>query len=277
MKVQVREMTDTSASLVVEGVHHSFVNALRRTMLAEVPKMAIEEVTIYDNTGALFDEMLAHRLGLVPIPTDLNAFVPRAECVCNGEGCSNCTILYTLSKEGPAMVVSGDLTPADPRFKIKDDGIPLVKLLEGQRVMLEAAAILNSGREHAKYAPVHAIGYKEVPHVEIKDSPPIPADVLSALEKAAPEGTFAIENGRINVLDVEKAYSFFRSARYVWDLPNVRLWTDKDKFILTFETDGSITPKDALQRAVAILMEKLKQVESDVPKLKLEDEAAPEA
>lgn len=274
MKLTVKEMTATRALLLVEGVHHSFVNSLRRTMLAEVPKMAIEDVTIYDNTSALFDEIVAHRLGLVPIPTDLQAFVPRAECTCNGEGCANCTILYTLSKEGPTMVVSGDLTPADPRFKIKDDKIPIVKLLEGQRLMLEAASILGTGTMHAKWAPAQAIGYRELPRVEIRPTPALPPDVYAHLQRTAPEGSLAFEDGKMRVLDEVKAYDFLRSVGNLHKLDMVKLSTEKDKFLLQVETDGAISPKEAMTKAVQLLMEKLKHVENEVPKLKQEEAAA---
>ncbi len=273
MKLQVRTLTDTEASLVIEGANHALLNAIRRALLADVPKMAIEDVTIYDNTSALFDEIVSHRLGLVPIPTDLAAFAPRAQCTCDGEGCANCTILYTLSKEGPTMVTSGDLTPADPRFRVKEDGIPIVKLLEGQRIMLEAAAVMNTGTTHAKYAPAHAVAYREFPHAEVRDSPPIPANVMADLQRAAPPGAVSFEGGRMSVLDVEKAFTFLRSAKKSWGIDAIRVWSDKERFIFSFETDGAITPKDALQRAIAILMEKLKIVESEVPKLKLEEPA----
>jgi DNA-directed RNA polymerase subunit D len=276
MRLTVKEMTDTNALLLVEGAHASVLNSLRRVMIGEVPKMAIEDVTVYDNTSALFDEMVAHRLGLLPIPTDLQAFVPRAQCTCNNEGCANCTILYTLSKEGPGMVTSGDLTPADPRFRIKDDKIPIVKLLEGQRVMLECAAILGTGATHSKWIPVTAVGYREIPHVEIKASPPIPAATLVEIQKTAPPGSVAVEDGKLRVLDEIKAWDYLRSAKGVYDIESVVLTTDKDNWLMTVETDGALSPKEVLQRGLHILMEKLKDVEQDVVKLKAE-EATPAA
>src|ERR1051326_1345007 len=132
MKLETVELMDTIGVFDVKGVTPAFLNALRRTLLSQVPKLAIEDVTIYDNTSALFDEMVAHRLGLLPVPTDLNAFNRRwkennaspreAECANgNGEGCASCTVLFTLSKEGPCMVLSGDLVPAaDAKYKIVD-------------------------------------------------------------------------------------------------------------------------------------------------------------
>jgi DNA-directed RNA polymerase subunit D len=274
MKVEIKEMTDTRATLIVDGVNHAFVNALRRTLMADVPKMSIEDVTVYDNTSAIFDEMIAHRLGLVPIPTDLQAFVPREECTCENEGCTNCTILYTLSKEGPGLVVSGDLTPADPAFKLPDPDIPIAKLVEGQRVMLEAGATMGTGRKHAKFQPVHGASYREVPIVDTSGMTPLMPKTIADIEKSAPADSVVVEDGKLRVIDAEKADTYLRSAVTVYDIEGVKLDYEKDKFIFRFETDGALHPKDALQKALEILMEKMKHVEAEVPKLKLEEEEA---
>jgi DNA-directed RNA polymerase subunit D len=274
MKLDVVELTDTIGVFDVRGVTPSFLNALRRTLLSQVPKLAIEDVTIYDNTSALFDEMLAHRLGLLPVPTDLNAFVPRKECTCNGEGCPNCTVLYTLSKEGPCMVFSGDLVPAaDAKFRIVDPKIPLVKLLEGQRVMLEAGAVLGTGIEHAKWQVVTAVGYMEYPTIKVHPGP-LPPAVAEKLQKTAPAGIVAIENGTLRVLDPVKAVAWIRSVKDLHDLDSVEVSYEPDRWVFRIETDGSLGPLVCLRKAVSIVMEKLKEVENEVPKLKPLEQAA---
>ena len=70
MKIEIKHLSDRECRLVIDGVHPYFVNALRRTLLSEVPKLAIHKVTFYDNTSALFDEIISHRIGLLPVPTD---------------------------------------------------------------------------------------------------------------------------------------------------------------------------------------------------------------
>lgn len=45
-------------------------NALRRIMIAEIPTIAIEKVNLYQNTSLLADEVLCHRLGLIPLKID---------------------------------------------------------------------------------------------------------------------------------------------------------------------------------------------------------------
>ena len=113
MKLEVRELTDTKAEIIMSDIYPSLANALRRVLMADIPKMAIEEVEFhlgpirdddgneFESVSPLFDEIIAHRLGLIPIPTDPNFFSRRDECQCSGEGCPNCTIMFTLNKKGP--------------------------------------------------------------------------------------------------------------------------------------------------------------------------------
>lgn len=281
--VKVLESTPFTAVLEVRGVTPSILNALRRTMLSQVPKLAIEDVTIYDNTSALFDEVVAHRLGLLPVPTDLSAFNRRwkennastkeAVCTCAGEGCPNCTVLYTLSKEGPCMVYSGDLVPAaDAKFKIVDPKIPIVKLLEGQRVMLEVGAILGEGREHAKWVPVTAIGWQEYPTVKLPAS--IPPATIERMRKTAPEGAFTFDGTTVRVNDPMKAAAYVRSASKLYELAGADVGFEAGRYIVTLETDGSLSPTAALRKAVSIVMEKLKTVEGEVGKLKVPEAPA---
>src|SRR2546426_12541747 len=172
MELKVPEHSDSSLAVRIEGSEPTFVNAIRRTLLSDVPRMAIEDVEFplgpiraedgkeYESVAPLFDEIISHRLGLVPIPTDLQLFVPRATCpTCHGEGCPTCTIIYSLNKRGPGTVTSGDLEPiGDPKLKPKDAAIPIVKLGDGQALLIYATATLGTGREHAKWQVAHGVG-----------------------------------------------------------------------------------------------------------------------
>jgi DNA-directed RNA polymerase subunit D len=273
MDLKVLENTSTTAVLEVRGVTPAFLNALRRTLLSQVPKLAIDDVTIYDNTSALFDEMVAHRLGLLPVPTDLNAFVRRSECTCNGEGCPNCTVLFTLSKEGPCMVYSGDLVPAaDQKFRIVDPKVPVVKLLEGQRVMLEAGAVLGTGIEHAKWQAVNAVGYTHYPTVKVTG--PLSPAALERAQRTAPAGAVAFEGSTVRIVDPLKAAYFLKGLKELHPEAPIELGYEEDRFVFRLETDGSLSPVVALRKAASLVMDKLKWVESEAPKLKLPEQAA---
>src|SRR5207244_12642768 len=105
MKIKVLSKSDDAMQLLLEETEPSYANALRRVLVSDVPKMAIEDVEFhlgpiraddgkeYESVGPLFDEVMAHRLGLVPIPTDLAFSTSREHCsTCQGKCCPNRTI-----------------------------------------------------------------------------------------------------------------------------------------------------------------------------------------
>ncbi|MGA9028860.1 MAG: DNA-directed RNA polymerase subunit D, partial [Methanoregula sp.] len=160
MEIEFASLDDTLARFTLSGAKPGFTNTFRRAMIGEVPTLAIEDVRIYDNTSALFDEMLAHRLGLIPIRTDLTSYSTQDTCSCGGAGCPSCTVTFTLSVEGPKLVTSSDLIPQDPKAAPVNDNIPIVKLVKGQKLVIEARAVLNKGKVHAKWQPTLVCGYK---------------------------------------------------------------------------------------------------------------------
>ena len=201
MKVDIKELKPKKAVIRIEDIRPYFVNSLRRVMLSELPKLAVDDVVIYDNTSALFDEIIAHRLGLVPIPTDLSLLTFRDECVCKGKGCPNCTVRYTLSKEGEGTVLSGDLQPAEKSWAITEDKIPIVKLYGDQRLILEIEAILGKGRNHAKWQGVIAPGYKFDSIIEFDSKKE--NEVKEFINKL-PEGIASIKGNSIQLKDEDK-------------------------------------------------------------------------
>ena len=97
MDIKIIEEKDNSLRFLLKDVDHAYANALRRAMIAEVPAMAIEDVIMLENTSVLYDEVIAHRLGLIPLKTDLEAYVLPEDCDCKSElGCSKCRASFTL-------------------------------------------------------------------------------------------------------------------------------------------------------------------------------------
>ncbi len=142
-------------SIKLKGVPLQYANALRRLCLNGVPIFAIDTVDIIENTSVLPDEGLAHRLGLVPIKTDLARFNEPAKCDCQSEvGCSNCKVMLVLDSgdtDVSKTVFTDELTSEDDSVKPTSDKIPIVQLAPGQRVKVECYARLGRGREHAKW------------------------------------------------------------------------------------------------------------------------------
>ncbi len=142
-------------SIKLKGVPLQYANALRRICLNGIPIFAIDTIDIIENSSVLPDEGLAHRLGLVPIKTDLGRFNEPAKCDCKSEtGCSNCKVMLVLDSgaaDGPKTIFTDELTSEDDSIKPISDKIPIVQLASGQRVKMECYARLGRGREHAKW------------------------------------------------------------------------------------------------------------------------------
>ena len=264
MKVEIKELKPKKAVIRFEGTQPYFVNSIRRVMLADLPKLAVDDVIIYDNTSALFDEIIAHRLGLVPIPTDLSLLSFRDECVCKGKGCPSCTVRYTLSKEGEGMVYSGDLQPSEKSWAIKEDKIPIVELFGDQRLILEVEAVLGRGRDHAKWQAVQAPAYKMDPYIEF-DKKRL-ADVKKFIEKL-PSGIVELKKDKIEIKD-ESKLSLLEYHLNKEKIDFIKIKRDQTKMIFTFETDGSLSAKDALIESAKILEKKYAELGKLIKNLK---------
>ena len=142
-------------AIKLKGVPLQYANALRRVCLNGVPIFAIDTVDIIENTSVLPDEGLAHRLGLIPLKTDLSRFNEPSKCDCQSEsGCSNCKILLVLDSgesEQTRTVLSSELSSEDESVKPVSDKIPIVQLAPGQKIKVECYARLGRGTEHAKW------------------------------------------------------------------------------------------------------------------------------
>jgi DNA-directed RNA polymerase subunit D len=253
MKIEVREVSDRECKLMVEGVNPYFVNALRRTLLSEVPKLAIDKVIFYDNTSALFDEILAHRIGMIPIPTDPSTLNRKGDV--DAEGKPTYVVRYTLTKEGPATVMSGDFECEDKRFAPVDAKIPIVDLLAGQRLILEAEAILGDGTQHAKWQACHAVGYKYYPTAHVDNRKIKPEQAKMAVERT-PLGILAVEGGKLVILQPEEVNRADEAEKICGD--GFKIDYDDRKFLFKFETDGSLKAEDALMKALDILKARFK-------------------
>lgn len=142
-------------SVKLKDIPLQYANALRRICLNGVPVFAIDTVDIIENSSALADEALAHRLALIPIKTDLSRFVEPSKCDCKSEtGCSNCRVMLILDSgdtDVTRTILSNELTSEDKDVSPVSDKIPIIQLAPGQRVKLEAYARLGRGTEHAKW------------------------------------------------------------------------------------------------------------------------------
>lgn len=267
MEIEFSSLDDTLARFTLAGASPAFANAFRRAMIGEVPTLAIEDVRIYDNTSAFFDEMLAHRLGLIPIKTDLSTYSTQENCTCGGAGCPGCTVTFTLSVEGPKTVLSSDLIPQDPKATPVYDNIPIVKLAKGQKLVVEARAVLNTGREHAKWQPTLVCGYKNYPVVSISETcdacgncvDECPREVLAAKGKKV-----EVAEGKLPDCSMCRLCERACVATGIGDQPAIRVSAEPDRFIFIVEGDGSLPVKEIMQRALQYIRGQSDELERQI-------------
>ena len=160
VSIDVIESSPSRIRIRLKGVDRAYANAIRRVAISQVPTLAIDDVVILENSSVMFDELVAHRLGLIPLKTDLDRFNLPDQCDCKSAlGCPKCRVLLVLDAEASdrvRTVSSGDLISEDPESKPVSDNIPIVKLAPGQKIKLEAYARLGKGSEHAKWQPTAA-------------------------------------------------------------------------------------------------------------------------
>lgn len=129
-------------SIKLKGIPIQYSNALRRVCLNGVPVFAIDTVDIIENTSVLQDEALAHRLGLIPLKTDLKKF---------NESDKILLVLDAGESDTTRNVLSDELSSEDDTVKPVSNKIPIVQLAPGQKIKVECYARLGRGTEHAKW------------------------------------------------------------------------------------------------------------------------------
>src|SRR3989338_7216469 len=159
LKVKIFEKNDEKMKFMVSDLSLGMAGELRRIMTSEISTMAIEWVNFIKNDSLLWDEIVAHRLGLIPLTFDVQFYSLKKECKCKDKGCAHCEVTLVLKKKGPCIVYSGDLKSTDKKVRPVYDKIPIVELNEEQEIELEATAQLGTGREHARWQ-ASVVGYK---------------------------------------------------------------------------------------------------------------------
>ncbi len=241
---------ESETIFAVDKTKPAFVNALRRTAMFEVPVLAIEDVYFTKNSSALYDEIIAHRLGLIPIKTDLKSYNLPQECSCKGKLCAKCSVKITLKAKGPATVYSGDMKIKDPAIKVIYPQMPIVKLLEGQEIEMEAVAMLGKGKVHVKWSPCH-IWYRGWPEFTITKD----ADLKTATEKI-PAEVLKKDGRNLEVADFSKWTEAYEST--LQD-NGIETTNREDKFVFIVESWGQLSPAEILFEATNILQSNLKE------------------
>jgi DNA-directed RNA polymerase subunit D len=266
VKIEVLEKDDTNLRLIIKGADVPLMNALRRIALAEVPTMAIAEVVMIENSSILQDEMIAHRLGLTPLKTDLSSYNLPEECECQSEfGCNLCRVTLTIdaeSTEGTRTVYSGELVSENPEIIPVSDKVPIIKLAKGQKLKLEAYARLGKGKNHAKWQPVAVCAYKYYPKIEV---PTKACKDCTECVDICPKNVYAMNENKVEVKDLLACNLCMDCVDACPQKPApLKVGWEKNAFIMNIESTGALPPEKIIQEATKMLDNQLKEFKKQV-------------
>ena len=258
MKVEVINKSENELVFTIDNINPVIANTLRRTIFVEVPVMAIKEVEFRKNSSALFDEILSHRLGLVPLTTDLKSYNLPDECKCKGEGCALCQVELFLFLKEEGMVYSKDIDSKDPKIKPAIAEIPIVELNKGQKLEFVATAVLGRGKEHMKFSPGH-IYYKGYPEFNIENK----SKAKEAIKLC--KGLLVEKGDKVEITDFMK---WNDACEQFCEENGVKINYSDTKFIFFLESWGQLDPKEMVMTALEILDKKLIDFEKSFSKAK---------
>ncbi|PIL32975.1 hypothetical protein GSI_05093 [Ganoderma sinense ZZ0214-1] len=284
LKMSVKRLSQRSVEFDLVGVDASIANAFRRIMIAEVPTIAIEDVFIFNNTSVIQDEILSHRLGLVPLnvdprlfefrppgglPTDRNTLVFKLNVKCER--------VKKASKDAP-QIINQVVTTADlvwepqgeqdtvfavnpPAATNKD--IVLAKLAPEQIIEMELHAVKGLAKEHAKWSAVATASYRLHPLVVLNPAKPVPPEHAEkfarcfspGVVKIGPRGAVSIDERALRKETMSREVLRHKEFDGCVELKRVRDW-----FIFSVESEGPYTPESLLPEAIKVMRGKIASI-----------------
>ncbi len=262
--VNIVELSESKAKFALSATNAAIANTLRRILLAEIPCLAIDIVEVKHNTGVMVDEMLSHRIGLVPIVSDLaDTLVYPSECKCF-LGCSKCSIRFELNKENSGTTIqsvyASDIIPEHGHAMISEQNqkILLTRLGPGQRIHCVMWAKKGIAKTHAKWSTVSTAVYKFQPIVEITRK--ITGTVAENIVKSCPTRVFEVNSsGELDIEDLAKC-TFCGECTKVE--PTVKVAPDESNVVFTVESLGQYPVQRIIKTAINVAIQKLKDVKA---------------
>ena len=297
LAIKILEHTRTMVKFELRGVDLPIANALRRIIIAEVPTMAVDLVTINANTSVLHDEYLVHRLGLIPMNSTMSeSYEYHRDCLCEGF-CDKCSIKLALKVKGgkgrPTTVTSTDLKVVEgvgrefdndeakpdavaPAVLYDEHGnveppIVITKLNENQELDLTAVVRKGVGKEHTKWNPVATVAMQQCPVIDI--NPHKMASLTSAQKREivdccpAKVYRYKPESEQVEIEDLARCMLCMECAKKADSFKvekMIKVGIEDRHFVYTVESNGSLKSDEIVRRAINELGKKIKHLRESI-------------
>uniref|UniRef100_A0A0N5A7V8 DNA-directed RNA polymerases I and III subunit RPAC1 n=1 Tax=Syphacia muris TaxID=451379 RepID=A0A0N5A7V8_9BILA len=277
------------------NVEAPIANTLRRVLLAEVPSMAIEKLYLYQNTSIIQDEVLCHRLGLLPIKADPREFeMPLTKVVGINESGVDCdeeppgdpkrNVIFEINvscKKNPkcpktatdpkelyenAVVYSNAFKWVPIGDQSKDllmqpamvyDDILVAKLRPGQEIEAKCHCVKGIGRDHAKFSPVATASYRLLPEITLLRQ--FTGEEAEIVKNSFSDGVIGIKpDGTAYVKDARMDTCSRNIFRFENLAKDIVLSRKKNHFIFSVESTGALKSNELVVEACKIMEEKCK-------------------
>lgn len=292
-KIVVMKCDEDEMIFDMIGIDAAIANAFRRILIAEVPTMAFEKAFIYNNTSIIQDEVLAHRLGLIPIKVDPKMFEFRASD--DSTGTPDNTLEFQLkvkctrNPRAPKDATEPDLMYLHHKVYSKDlkwipignqkdlfdvkpvhDDILIAKMRPGHEIDVTLKAVKGLGKDHAKFSPVATATYRLLPLITLLE--PVTGELAKELKSCFSPGVIEIfqnaegedEARVVNARRDTCSREVFRHPK-LKDM--VKLSKRRDHFIFSVESTGILHPKVLVAEAIKVLMSKCRIMMSEMDKV----------
>ncbi|HTY44363.1 MAG TPA: DNA-directed RNA polymerase subunit D, partial [Patescibacteria group bacterium] len=205
-------------------ISDSLANAIRR-YVNQIPVLAIDEVEIYKNDSPLYDETVAHRIGLIPLNMDKSVS-------------EKTEMELKLTAKGEGMIYSGQLKGA---LGVVYDRIPITSLGEDGELQIVAYAKTGKGSEHSKFSP-GLIYYRHI--VEIKTD----VDLYDKFKEVFPDNLIKKEGKSLSILDDKRKEISDACEEICREAGKKIEIIPKEELIITIESFGQIEVNDLLKK-----------------------------
>lgn len=221
-------------------IEDSLANAIRR-YVNQIPVMAIDEVEIIQNGSALYDEVVAHRMGLIPLKADKSI------------GEKNKGILK-LSSKNEGMVHADELKG---NVEVVYGNIPITYLDKNQELELVATTTEGIGSEHVKFSP-GLMFYRNVAKITM------PKEFADEVKKVCPKANIKEKGDKIEIID-DQSKEVLDACEGLADVVDKKVEVQNDKdLVVTIESFGQIDVETILDKSISVLKKDLAEVSKKI-------------